>query len=271
MILNDLPVNLKLKVKGLGFDLMAYKLKLKKPSLKIDLSRLKIHQNKKDQNLTIASDFYMSYLSNQLGEQIEIKEIYPDSIHFIFDDKKEKTLKIIPLTQIEFEKQYQLFGKLLVKPAITKVSGPASIIDTLNEVYTENITYTNLSETITESVGFNPVYNKKRLTFNPDKIILHIPVEKYTESAVTIPIDYINVPDSIKIKAIPNEVELKFMIPLSKMASLPSAKFKAEIDYSQINDNISNKLKVSIIQYPTYIQSLTLNPAKVEYILKKQN
>ena len=80
----------------------------------------------------------------------------------------------------------------------------------------------------------------------------------------------VNVPDSIEIKAIPNEVEIKFLLPLSKMASLQSANFSAKIDYDQINDNFNHKLKVELTEYPEYIQSLTLNPRKVEYILKKR-
>jgi hypothetical protein len=54
------------------------------------------------------------------------------------------------------------------------------------------------------------------------------------------------------------------------MASLASAKFNAEIDYAQINDNFNHKLKIEMTEYPDYIQSLTLNPGKVEYILKKR-
>ena len=157
-----------------------------------------------------------------------------------------------------------------MKPAITLVSGPASIIDTLTEVYTEELVLNNLSETTTESVSFKAVYNHKKLIFNPDKVIIHIPVEKFTETSVMVSVRSINVPDSIEIKAIPNEIELKFLIPLSKMASLGSAKFVAEIDYVQINDNFNHKLKIELIEYPDYIQSLTLNPGKVEYILKKR-
>ena len=264
VVLNELPSQLKIRVKGLGFDLMGYKLRLRRPMVNVDLSRLKGYSN------TLASTSFSSYISNQLGEQIEIREIYPDSIHFLFDLKKGKLVKIIPRTVLSFGKQFQLYGELLVKPAITLVIGPASILDTLTEVYTEDLVIDGLSETKTESVGFRQEYASKKLTFNPSQVILHMPVEKFTESSVMISVNYINVPDSIEIKAIPNEIELKFLIPLSKMASLGSANFTAEIDYLQINDNFSHKLKVELTDYPDYIQSLALNPGKVEYILKKR-
>lgn len=269
VVLNELPAQLKIKIKGLGFDLMAYKFRLRRSNINIDLSRLKGFNDGVQSN-TLASSSFSSYISNQLGEQIEIKEIYPDSIHFLFDIRKEKRVKIIPNSQLNFRKQFQLYGKILVKPAVTMVSGPASIVDTLTEVYTENLVLDDLSETTTEIVSFSKEYTFKKLTFSPEKVIIHIPVEKFTETSVMVKVRTINVPDSIEIKAIPNEIELKFLIPLSKMASLGSAKFSAEIDYTQINDNFNHRLKVELINYPDYIQSYTLNPRKVEYILKKR-
>jgi len=269
IVLNELPNQLKLKIKGLGFDLMAYKMRFKKPTVIIDLARLKGFNNDLQGN-TLSSTSFFPYISSQLGEQLEIKEIYPDSIHFLFDERIEKTVKVIANTRLNFEKQFQLFGKILVKPVITKVSGPASIVDTLSKVYTEQLILNNLSETRTESVVFNSEYEPKKLVFNPNKVILHIPVEKFTESSMVVMLNYTNVPDSIEIKAIPSEIEVKFLIPLSKMASLQSAKFIAEIDYTQINDNFTHKLKVELVDFPDYIQSVTLNPEKVEYILKKR-
>ena len=269
VVLNELPNQLTIKIKGLGFDLMAYKLRLRSSSIKVDLSKLKGFNNQL-QSTTLASSSFYSNVSSQLGDQIEIKNIYPDSIQFLFDEKVEKTVKIIPNTKLSFEKQFQLFGKILVKPIITKVSGPASVVDTLTSIYTEILLLKNLSETTTEIVTFSPEYVHKKLTFNPSKVIMHIPVEKFTESSVMVKVKPINVPDSIEIKAIPNEIELKFSLPLSKMASLPSTNFIAEIDYNQINDNFNHKLQVELMDYPDYIQPLNLNPGKVEYILKKR-
>jgi len=269
VVLNELPNQLKIKIKGFGYDLMAYKLRLNRPHVKVDLSRLEGFNNGVETN-TLASTSFSNYITNQLGEQIEIRDIYPDSIRFLFDKRIEKKLKIIPNTNLQFKRQFQLFGDILVKPAIVSVSGPASVLDTMTEIYTKELTLTELTETTTKSIGFNSDYNLMRLSFNLKKVLLHIPVEKFTESSVMVNIKSINVPDSFQIKAIPNEIEVKFLIPLSKMVSLQSAKFNAEIDYNKINDNFNHKLKVELTTYPTYIQSFNLNPRKVEYILKKR-
>ena len=270
VVLNELPKKINIQIKGLGFDLLAYKLSFSTPILKIDLSRIGGLTKSNGLNYnTIASSSYSSSILNQLGDQLEIKSIYPDSILFITDKEISKQVKIVPLTDLNFEKQYQLFGEILIKPTITTIYGGKSIIDTINEVYTENLNYNKLSQTVTESVGFNEEYKRLKIRMEPNKALIHIPVEKFTEYSKSITIETINVPDSVSLKTITKEVDIKFMLPLSKMANLASAKFKAIVDYNKINNNFSHKLKIELIDYPDYIQAITITPAKVEYIIKK--
>lgn len=272
VVINELPPKINIKIKGLGFDLLAYKLSLKQPDLIINLSQINGNNKPfhKIENVQLPSTFFLSSIANQLGDNIEIKELTPSTFNFVFDEKKEKNVKILSNTTIDFEKQFQLFGQIQVKPAVTKIIGPASVIDTIEAVYLEKRSYQQLSETVSEAVEFSSVYTDQKITFKDNKVVLYIPVEKYTESSVTISIEALNVPDSLLIKAIPNEIELKFMLPLSKIASLSSAQFKAVIDYKQINESLNHKLKVDLVEYPDYIQVQNLTPSKVEYILKRK-
>ncbi len=271
IVLNELPQKFALKVKGLGFDLLAYKLNLTEPTINIDLGTINnVSRANAKVTTTISSSLYESSISNQLGDKIEIKSMFPDSIQFVMDNRSEKRVKIIPNLDISFEKQFQQFGAVDVKPVLTFVTGPASVLDTLSAVYTTKIKYEALSETVTETVGFDEAYSTLKLSFKPNQVLVYIPVEKFTESEKMVLIEAINVPDSISLKAIPKEVKVRFQLPLSKMANLASARFKIEVDYSNIDDSFNHKLKVNLVQFPDYIQGVTLNPSKVEYILKKQ-
>lgn len=271
VVLNELPNSFNIKARALGFDLLAYKMSFAKPVIDIDLSKLKeINISKSLTNYNLSSRAFLPMINSQLGDKIDIKSIYPAKVYFAFDERKEKVVKIKPVTTLKFKSQYKQFGKIEVKPAITKVSGPASVIDTMETVYTEHLQLNNLFETVTASVSFNKTYHVQHVNFTPEKALLHIPVEKFTESLVKVDLEYLNVPDTIELKAIPAEVELKFLLPLSKMASLQSATFKANVDYNQINDNFNQKLKIELVEYPDFIQIISLEPSKVEYILKRK-
>jgi len=272
VVLNELPTELSIQIKGLGFDLMGYKLKINQPSITVDLATLKnIKSIKGVYAQAIPSNNFKSDISTQLGQHIEIQNIAPDSIHFLMDKQVEKLLPIIPTVNITYAKQYQLFGKIIIKPTVVKVTGAASILDTLTEIYTAKIELENLDESTNETVPYAAIYENLKLSFKPKKILLYVPVEKFTETIRTVKINTINVPDSIDLKTIPTEVEVKFMLPLSKIVSLESAIFKANVDFKDIGKHNNRKLKVNLVSSPNYIKSIRLSPSKVEYILKKQH
>lgn len=267
VILNDLPSHLLVNVSGSGFDLFGYKLRLNKPTLDIDL--VGINDLDRINNTTIDFNIYKSFISKKLGNQIIVNELQPEKINVNLDEQASKLVLIEPILNLNFEKQYQLDGNVKVKPAVVNVIGPKTVLDTLNKVYTDLITFDDLEETTTREVKFNTKHKTQRLTFDLNKVIVFIPVEKFTESTISIPIDYINVPDSIELKAIPQEVNLKFMVPLSKLSNLTPSKFKVNVDFNNVNDKYG-KLKVNLSMYPNYLKSITIKPSKVEYILKKK-
>lgn len=271
IIISNLPQKLTLKINGLGFDILSSKLNLSSTPIIIDLSKIKIikSENEELKKSKVNFDDYKSFLFSQIGNQLDVKEIYPKSVEILLDEKSQKLIKVEPLVEMDFEKQYQQDGEIKVKPAVVNVVGPKTILDTLNTIYTDKIVYKDVDETITESIGFDNEYKNARLTFNQEKVIVHIPVEKFTESSTIVKLAYINVPDSIELKAIPDEIEIKYMVPLSKLSNITSSKFNAFVDGSNIHYKY-NKLKVKMDSYPLYLKSISIKPSKVEYILKKK-
>ncbi|MCB9334785.1 MAG: hypothetical protein H6586_01435 [Flavobacteriales bacterium] len=271
VIVTDLPEKLNLKVSGIGFDLLSCKLSYSSKPLLIDLSQVSVQNNYENdlKRLKINFDDYKNFWFTQLGNQIEVNEIFPKSVDVLLDKKAEKMIEIIPLLQLGFEKQFQIEGKVSVKPAVVNVSGPKSIIDSITQVFTKEIKYEQLDESVTLISEFNDIHQSQKLSFDPNKVLIHIPVEKYTESSIHIPISYKNVPDSIELKAIPGSVEIKFMVPLGKLSTIIPSKFIVSVDYNKMNDRY-NKLKVNLEKYPSNLTSLSIKPSKVEYIIKRK-
>jgi hypothetical protein len=85
-----------------------------------------------------------------------------------------------------------------------------------------------------------------------------------------VPINSINVPEVMNISVFPNYVEVKFMVSLTKLSDIKETDFEANVDCKELN-NQYRKLKVDLSKYPSFIKSVSLKPAKVEYVLKKRN
>ena len=98
--------------------------------------------------------------------------------------------------------------------------------------------------------------------------MVNIPVERFTEKELKIPVEVRNKPKDVNIKLFPSEVKISFLVGLSEFESITSANFSAYVDYDTIINSHSEELDVKIDTKPSYIQMLRISPATVEYLIE---
>jgi len=59
------------------------------------------------------------------------------------------------------------------------------------------------------------------------------------------------------------------MVSLSNYDRLSSHQFRAVVDFEGIEQNLSNRLKVSIDKSPDFVRSVKFHPVNVEFIIEK--
>lgn len=269
VILNELPQVIEVKITGVGYYLLGYKLTFINPVIDIDLS--KYVDEKIKENAILDFESFNSVIEKQLGNKIEIASIYPKQVKIEVDEIMEKSIKIKPQTKLTFSNQFQLSDAVNVNPAYVNVVGPKSVLDTLKFIPTELKNIRNIESNINIELGFDVDYlNKLKLTTALNKVDLSILVDKFTEYKMKVPINSINVPEGMNISIFPNYVEVKFMVSLTKLSGIKETDFEASVDCKELN-NQYRKLKVDLSKYPSFIKSVSLKPAKVEYVLKKRN
>jgi YbbR domain-containing protein len=269
IILNELPNVLKIKITGVGYYLLGYKLGWRNPEIDIDLSMYVDKDLKDNSNLDFES--FIPSIENQLGNKIQITSIYPKKVKVDVDEIMEKSIKIKPQTYLTFSNQFQLSDIIKATPSHVNVIGPKSVLDTLNHLPTELKKILNIEASQNIQAGFDIDFlNKLKLTTDLDKINLSIPVDKFTEYKMKVPINTVNIPENMSISIFPNYVDVKFMISLAKLSDVKETDFEAIVDCKELN-NQYRKLKVDLSKYPSFIKSVSLKPAKVEYVLKKRN
>lgn len=268
VVLSELPTNLKIVVTTDGYTLLAYQIKIKKPVVEINLDdyQFEIGENSNE----ILVDDFRHDIEKQLGKKIEINEISPKKITVVLDDKIVKTLKVIPHYKLTFNNQYQLSDSVIVTPNNIDVSGPKQVLDTLNYIPTEFAELKNIEGSIQKTIQLDANFLKKNyLQAINTKIEINIVTDKFTEYKLMLPIKISNNPDSIDVNIIPENIEIKFMIPLSKISLLNPEEFNAIIDFNE-QSKIYKKLKVHLVKHPSFLKSITIKPANVEYVLKRK-
>ncbi|MDD4226037.1 MAG: hypothetical protein PHU98_06575 [Mariniphaga sp.] len=263
---NTPPDKFDLQIEAHGFTLLRYKLTFPFTPLKIDLSDLNQSMESKENPISIPGDYLIRQISNQVSKEISIIDISPKTISLFFDSLKTRMVPVIPRVTLGFKPQFNLRGLLSVEPESLKISGPASIIDTIQFLYTDPEVFQNLDR---ETEKMVLVHTPSNTHISEEKVRLLLPVEKFTEKAVTVPVVLLNKPENTKIKLFPPQVTVSFMVGLSDYGKLSAGDFTAAVSYDQIVAG-NTTLDVYIDSKPPFIQSLKTSPGSVEYLIESE-
>lgn len=266
VLLSEPPDKLKLRVKALGRTILSHKYSYFLRPLKFDVSSYSLNTIGTDSSY-ILTGTAKEALAKELDD-IRILDISPDTLFFRFSEMITK--KVVIKHNIEnfpriFAKQYMFNGELSFLPDSIIVSGPNSILDTLNCVYTEPVTINNLNDSLERTCLLEKI---DQVVFSRKKVKLLIPVDKFTELSYLVDINHMNVPDSLVLKTFPNSVRITCRVTLSYYDKVSPELFEPYVDYNDIETLISSKLKVLIRDVPEYIHSLTLYPSSVEFLIE---
>ncbi len=261
---SGVPDKLTLTVKGYGYDLIG-KSKITAP-LKIDVKKYAL-KDKNDKSKLILSTHLLSdkFFPNANG--ISIISVNPETI--IFKTEKLKTKKVPVKANIDFSCKplYMQSGDIKIIPERVTVSGSYKKIKEIKYVETKTYKFTDLEDTLKAKCKIKHIKGTK---ISEKEVLIIIPVEKYTEKSLNLPVSIINCPDSLNLITFPDNINLTYKVVLSKFETAKPDDFKITVDYNDINENNKDKLKVKITSKPKFIKSVQLSPEYVEYIIEKK-
>jgi hypothetical protein len=92
-------------------------------------------------------------------------------------------------------RQYDTTGTILIDPDSVTITGPAASISEVNSVKTEMLQLNNLKGSIRQKIG---LVKSHLVTTEVDEVTVLVPVEKFTEGSMEIPVHSINVQQVIR-------------------------------------------------------------------------
>ncbi len=265
--IKELPNKLKIKINADGFSILSYKLSSNFMPLKIDVSSvdLRLLSKSDSSKLFFLTNNLTRNLEAQFSEDFKILKIKPDSIYFNFTHITEKKVPVKLISEINYKNQFMLKNDIVIAPDSIIVKGPASLLDTIDFIKTKKLKLNKLSINVSQELMLE---TNKNLNYSQDYIDIDIDVEEYTETKIIIPIEIINLPDSLSIKIFPNKVNVKYLVGFSHYGKISDHEFRAIIDYKTINNNLNSKLKVQIMSIPNNIKSFSSKPSTVDYVIE---
>lgn len=259
---NQPPSKLDLKVDAHGFTLLRYKLSLTFSPIVLNLGNITRNEVAQNGTYQIQTSTLLRRIANQVSSEISITEIQPDVISIVLDSLKTKSVPVKTNFSLEFKPQYNLQKSIQVSPRQVSITGPSAVIDTLKSLQLEKLSLKDLDQNMATNVK---VLHPAKTEVDPEKVLVTIEVEKYTEKEVKVPILVKNKPEGVNVKLFPSEVRVTCLVGLSEFENVTPNDFSALVDYKDVNNETRN-LNVKIEQKSSFIQVVRFSPESVEFL-----
>ncbi len=265
-VLTEQPADkVQIELRGSGFHLLAEKLSFNVTELSIDLNSAKPHYI--ENSYYIKTSDYKSKLSRIIDQDLKLSYLSPDTLYFKTEKRISKVVPVVLDAKLTFKPGFLFRGDIEISPKKVVISGPASALDTVYSVQSERISYLDMEDSISFTVDLvNPF--KEKILMNPKSVNVLLPVEKFTEKKITLPIEVIMESENADLKIFPEFVELTYLVPLSKYQYLDEKIVYPRVIFNK--DKANHKtLKVEVEDAVTFGELIKVKPEKVEFIIRQ--
>lgn len=205
-------------------------------------------------------------LANQLGVEETNIILSENRLAFKLEELQSKKVKVVPMYTLNFKDQFGAYMNPRIQPDMVDVYGPASALDTLSAVYTNNLILNDVDTDMKMSLELK---NSKPelINYNISTITLEVDVERFTESSVTIPINLSA--NKIPIKTFPSSVKVFYKVAQKDFNLIQAAQFNVVTDLQGVKLKEVAKLHLILDRYPNNVSNIRLVPADAEFLILK--
>lgn len=254
------PENIQVVVKDKGTVLLNYMLARTFYPITINFKEL---ENEKGMN-RIESSSYQKLIASQLMVTSQITSVKPGAFDIIYTYGEAKKVPVTLQKNITTEKLYYL-SEARIKPDSVLIYAPKNLLDTIKSVYTQKISYTNLSDTIRKQVALQEIKGVKLV---PDVVDITLCTDMYTEKKVEVPIHAINFPADKTLKTFPSKVSVIFRIGVSKFNQITADDFLITVSYDELL-KCTDKYHVKLKSAPKEAAYIRIESKDIDFIIEQ--
>ena len=266
VFVGEMPRHLDLQINAHGYALLRYKMYRKPVPISFKISAFNLNRGQDSSSAYILTRYLKDQIARQLPAELQLLEINPDTLHFQFAKRVTRMVKIKPDFEYSIEKQFTIKDEIMLTPDSVEVTGPDLILDTLAFVYTTRYDLGVLTRNYSDRVKLS---READLQYNLSRVNCSIELERFTELLVTVPIEVLNLPDSIFLQTFPSTIKLNCRVGLSKYDRIDRYPFRAVVDYDKIDERITT-LNVTIQNLPDYLLGYEYSPKTVEFLKSRR-
>ena len=194
----------------------------------------------------------------------KIVAIKPDKLDFLFSFGMSKMVKAHIDGIVRPADTYYL-ARTAISPDSIKIYATQAMLDSIKELFTENIDLVGFKDTITKDI---PLKKIKGVKMVPDHITATFYPDMLTEKIVQVPIVSVNMPDGLALRTFPTKVNVKVVAGRSRIDAIRPESFSVVVDYADVASHPSEKCKLILRTVPKGVANATLETQQVDYLIE---
>ncbi len=258
----NLPSFVDITIEDTGYALFRYFLIRNNDSIVVNVDDI----IKFSSSSVLQGSLFEQILRDRLLPTSQIVSYNPNRISFYYSVLQQKKIPVILDGQIYLAAGYLLNGDIYTVPDSVMAYGAKDVLVNLNYAYTVSDTVSNIKSG--EPVRY-AIKNIQNVRFTPEVVDVVVPVDKYTQKDVIVPVECINLPENLNVRFFPSNVRISFLVALSRYAMVNDSAFSIQLDYNRLK-NIGSSVAVNVTSYPDYVQNIVLSPSEVEFIFEQK-
>lgn len=257
-----LPGELVIKLKDEGVNLWSYVLnRPERVEFFID------HLFKENGIVSITSSQLQSAVGQYLLPSTLIQVVSPESTAAHYYRLHSRKVPVYLQASITPADQFMLNSDIRVQPDSIMIYGSLTMMNKVENVTTSKLLINELKDTLVSEVQLL-THDSLRYSVNSVKVISS--AEMFTEKSIVLPVQIINQPDHLTVRAFPAEVRAVFNIALSQFRNFSPGDIQIIIDYNEIRVKAVNKHRLKVVSYRPYISNIRIKPEEVEFLLEEK-
>lgn len=200
-----------------------------------------------------------------LLSDVDIINLYPDSLNFFVERKISKKLPVIAGLDLEFKPGYDLASDIILIPDSVVVNGPLSYLRTKNEIKTENKTLGVLDSKASIEVKLEKLYG---FDYNTKSIEATLDVQRIVDKQFdNIPVKVRDIPVGREVVLLPNKININLRGGIEILGKLKQEQFHAYVKYQTLVKDTSGSVIPELL-LPKNISLQFTKPDRLRYVIR---
>ena len=253
---SNLPENIRLRVKGQGWRLVSINVG---PESEF---RVSVNEDSGKLNLSL-----YNYLEGNrwLLSDVEIIDLYPDSLKFYVERVISKKLPVVSGLDLDFKPGYGLASDIILKPDSVTVIGPISFLKKMREIKTSEKLLGMLDSKTETEISLPEL---RGFSFNTTFVDAILDIQRIVDKQFeNVPVDVLDKPSGKEVVLLPNKIGFNIRGGIEILGKIKPDQFQAFVKYQTLLRDTTGSVTPELL-LPKNVTLQYLKPDRLRYVIR---